>query len=67
MAKAAQQVAFLDKQGHNAVFSEPYRTARDASSTKLLAQSVRQLAKARLEKARGPASNDGPASKADDE
>lgn len=49
----ARQMAFLVEQGHDAVFSESYRSARDALTSKMEVEAAKQLAKARLEKARG--------------
>ncbi|PXF40470.1 hypothetical protein BWQ96_09819 [Gracilariopsis chorda] len=47
----AKQMAFVVEQGHDAVHSESYRTAREALSTKLEFEAAKQLAKNRLEKA----------------
>ncbi|PXF42119.1 hypothetical protein BWQ96_08151 [Gracilariopsis chorda] len=47
----AKQMAFLVEQGHDAVHSESYRTAREALSTKLEFEAATQLPKNRLEKA----------------
>lgn len=50
----ARQMAFLVEQGHDAVHSESYRTARESLSTKLEYEAAKQLAKNRLEKANNP-------------
>lgn len=50
----ARQMAFLVEQGHDAVHSSSYRTARAALTTKLEYEAAKQLAKARLEKANNP-------------
>lgn len=47
----ARQMAFLVEQGHDAVHSSSYRSAREALTTKLEVEAAKQLAKARLEKA----------------
>ncbi|PXF49273.1 hypothetical protein BWQ96_00847 [Gracilariopsis chorda] len=47
----AKQMAFLVEQGHNAVHSESYRTAREALSTKLEFEAAMQLPNNRLGKA----------------
>lgn len=49
----ARQMAFLVEQGNDAVFSDSYRTARDALTSKMEVEAAKQLAKARLEKANG--------------
>lgn len=48
----ARQMSFLVEQGHDAVFSNSYRTAREALNTKLEVEAAKQLAKARIEKAK---------------
>lgn len=50
----ALQMGFLVEQGHDAVHSSSYRTARDALTTKLEYEAAKQLAKNRLEKANNP-------------
>ena len=62
--EAARQMSFLVKQGHDAVFPESYRTAREFLTTKLETEAAKMLAKARLERATGSkgvgSSNTGP-------
>ena len=59
--EAARQMAFLVGQGHDAVFSDSYKFAREAFPTKL---EIKMIAKARLEKITGmknagPSASDG--------
>lgn len=58
-------MAFLAEQGHNAIFTESYRTSRQALITKLEVEATRQLARARMEKFGGLDSKGGPASTAE--
>ena len=51
--EAARQMSFLVEQGHDAVFSQSYRSAREALTSKLENEAAKMLAKARLEKAGG--------------
>ena len=51
--EAARQMSFLVKQRHVAVFSESYRTPREALTTKLETEAAKMLAKAHLERATG--------------
>lgn len=51
--EAARQMSFLVEQGHDAVFSESYRTAREALTTRLETETAKQLAKTRMEKVAG--------------
>lgn len=51
--EAARQMSFLVEQGHDAVFSESYRSARQALTSKLEIEAAKMLAKARLAKATG--------------
>lgn len=44
----ARQMAFLVEQGHDAVHSESYRSAREALTSKIEVEAAKQLAKARL-------------------
>lgn len=55
----ARQMSFLVEQGHDPVFSESYRTAREALSSKLEIEAAKQLAKARLERAGSRAQSGG--------
>lgn len=57
----ARQMSFLVEQGHDAVFSESYRTARDALNSKIEIEAAKQLAKTRLERARTRGQPAGPA------
>ena len=57
-------MAFLVEQGHDAVFSDSYKSAREARTTKLEMQAAKMIAKARLEKTTGmknagPSAGDG--------
>jgi len=49
----ARQMAFLVEQGHDAVFSESYRSARTTLTSKMEVEAAKQLAKARIERASG--------------
>lgn len=49
----ARQMAYLVEQGHDAVHSESYRTAREALTSKIELEAAKQLAKARISKAGG--------------
>lgn len=56
-------MSFLVKQGHDAVFSKSFRSAREALTSKLETEASKQLAKSELERARGRgASQSGEAS-----
>ena len=57
--EAARQMSFLVEQGHDAVFSQSYRSAREALTNKLEDGASKMLAKARLAKATGN-KNTGP-------
>ena len=62
--EAARQMAFLVEQGHDAVFSDSYKSAREALTSKLEIQAAKMIAKARLEKTTGmknagPSTGDG--------
>ena len=46
-------MSFIVDQGHDSVFSESYRTAREALTTKLETEAAKVLSKARLERATG--------------
>ena len=63
----ARQMAYLVEQGHDAVHSESYRTAREALTGKLEVEAAKQLAKARLEKAKKTKKKGGPSGDADQE
>lgn len=49
----ARQMSFLVEQGHDAVFSESYRSARKALTSKMEIEAAKMLAKARLERISG--------------
>lgn len=55
----ARQMSFLVEQGHDAVFSESHRSARQALTSKLEVEAAKALAKRRLERARGGSKKDG--------
>lgn len=67
--EAERQMAFLVEHGHDSVFSESYRTGREALTTKLVVEveAAKRSAKERLERAREGNSKGSPASTADDE
>lgn len=46
----ARQMAFLVGQGHEAVFSESYRSVRDALTSKMETEAAKQMAKSRIER-----------------
>lgn len=48
----ARQMSFLVEQGHEVVLSQSYRSSREALTSKLETESGKQLAKARLQRAR---------------
>lgn len=60
-------MAFLVEQGHDAVFTEYYRTSRQDLTTKLEVEATRHLARAGLENYGGLNLKGGPSSKAEDE
>lgn len=49
--ETARQMSFLVEQGHDAVFSESYRSAREALASKMEVEAAKQLAKARIDRA----------------
>ena len=57
--ETARQMSFRVEQGYDAVFSESYRAAREALTSKLDIEAAKQLAKARLERARGRSQTGG--------
>lgn len=54
--EAARQMVFLVEKGHDAVFSSSYPSTREAITSKLEGEAEKQLAKERLDKARGGSS-----------
>ena len=57
-------MAFLVEQGHDAMFSDSYKSAREALTSKLEIQAAKMISKARLEKNTGmknagPSAGDG--------
>lgn len=53
MLDVSRQMAFLVEKGHDVAFSGSYRSAREALTGKLEVAIAKQLAKTRLERARG--------------
>ena len=51
--ETARQMSFLVEQGHDAVFAESHRSAREAITTKIEIEMAKQIAKARVERAAG--------------
>lgn len=49
----ARQMSFLVEQGHDAMFSESYRSARTSFTRKMEVEEAKRLAKDRIEKASG--------------
>ena len=56
----ARQLSFLVEQGHDAVFSESYRSARTALTAKMETEAAKMLAKARRERASSRSGPSGP-------
>ena len=49
----ARQMSFFVEEGHDAVFSESHRSAREALTTKIEIEKAKKIAKARVERAAG--------------
>lgn len=58
-------MSFLVEQGHDAVHSSSYRTARENLTGKLETEAAKQLAKLRLEKAKRKKGSGGASGAAD--
>lgn len=63
----ARQMAFLVEQGHDAVFSESYRSAREALTSKIETEAAKEMARARMERSRGANRSGGPEGAAGDQ
>lgn len=59
-------MSFLVEQGHNAVFSESYRSARAALMSKMETEAAKQMAKSGIERS-STVRGGGPSGAADDE